>query len=193
MTDLLLTQTELQKQALKVIERLRIKSILDQYGQARLVGSVKYGLMTWRDIDVDLVTKNDPTDSDYWNIVKTIFSLPGIKSLTLVDNRQQVEANRPKSLYLGVKYEDAEQNIWKIDIRLLAEESIMADGTARLLNEKMTDKTRETILQIKSQVHDNPKYHKAFSSLDIYEAVLLKNVGDLEGFKKYLSEQGKSL
>ena len=193
MTDLLEVQNELQKQAFEVIEKLDLNNILGKYGQFSLVGSIEYGLMTWRDVDANLAMPADPTDNEYWEIVKAIFSLPKVKLLTLADNRQQIETDRPKSMYLGIKYKDHENNIRKIDIRLLAKESITTDRIAQLVKDKITEELRETILQIKSQVHDNPKYHKTFSSVDIYEAVLLSGVKDLSDFKEYLSKQGKSL
>lgn len=193
MTDLLEEQNKLQKQAFEVIEKLDLNNILDKYGQFSLVGSIEYGLMTWRDIDANLAMRADPTDNEYWDIVKTIFSLPKVKLLTLADNRQRLEADRPKSMYLGIKYEDDENNIWKIDIRLLSKGSITTDRVTELIKENITEESRITILQIKSQVCDNPKYHKAFSSVDIYEAVLLSGVKDLSGFREYLSKQGKSL
>jgi len=193
MTDLLAEQNKLRKQAFEVIEYLGLNNILGKYGQFSLVGSIEYGLMTWRDIDANLAMQTDPTDNEYWEIVKTVFSLPKVKLLTLADNRQQIEADRPKSMYLGIKYEDDESNIWKIDIRLLAKESITTDRVAQLIKEKITEESRIIILQIKSLVCDNPKYHKAFSSVDIYEAVLLSGVKDLSGFREYLSKQGKSL
>jgi len=193
MTDLLEVQNKLQKQAFEVIEKLDLNNILGKYGQFSLVGSIEYGLMTWRDVDANLAMPADPTDNEYWEIVKAIFSLPKVKLLTLADNRQQIETDRPKSMYLGIKYKDHENNIRKIDIRLLAKESITTDRIAQLVKDKITEELRETILQIKSQVHDNPKYHKTFSSVDIYEAVLLSGVKDLSDFKEYLSKQGKSL
>lgn len=193
MTNLLEEQNKLQKQAFEVIEKLDLNNILGKYGQFSLVGSIEYSLMTWRDIDANLAMQNDPTDSEYWDIVEAIFSLPKVKLLTLADNRQQVEADRPKSMYLGIKYEDNENNIWKIDIRLLARESITTDKVAQLIKENITEESRIAILQIKSQVCDNPKYHKAFSSVDIYEAVLLSGVKDMDGFREYLSKQGKTL
>ncbi len=193
MTDLIEEQDKLHEKAFEVIEALGLKKILAKYGQFSLVGSVVYGLMTWRDIDVDLVMQADPSDSEFWDIVKDVFSLPIITLLTLADNRQQVEADRPKSMYIGLKYEDDENNIWKIDIRLLAKGSLTTDRTAQLIKDNVTEELRETILLIKSQVHHNPKYHKVFSSVDIYEAVLLSGVKDLDGFSEYLSRNGKSL
>ena len=71
--------------------------------------------------------------------------------------------------------------------------NINYDDFEKLIKEKITKKSRIAILQIKSQVCDNPKYHKEFSSVDIYEAVLLFGVKDIEGFREYLAKKGKNL
>ncbi len=193
MTNLIENQNKLQNQALEVIEKLNLKYILGKYGEFRLVGSIEYGLMIWRDIDVNLVMHSDPTDNEYWDIVRAIFILPNVIQLTLADNRKQLETNRPRSMYLGIRYSDDINDIWKIDIRLLAKESVTTDRIAKLIHSKLTDESREIILQIKYQVYSNPKYHKEFSSVDVYEAVLSHNVKDLSNFEEYLSKLGKSL
>ncbi|MEI6843324.1 MAG: hypothetical protein WCK48_02370 [bacterium] len=193
MSDLIEEQSKLQKQGLKIIENLNLKEILGKYGEFCLVGSMDYGLMTWRDIDVDLVTENEPRNEEYLQIVEKLFSQPNVKKLSLIDDRESEDPNRPDSMYIGVKYEDEYNDTWKIDIRLLSRKNIVTDKTKKLIDEKMTEESRNNILLIKSGVHDNPKYHKKFFSVDIYEAVLLFGVREMEGFKEYLSKQGKSL
>ncbi|MBD3250761.1 MAG: hypothetical protein GF381_04320 [Candidatus Pacebacteria bacterium] len=192
--DILLKKQEaLQKQAFEVIAKLNLREILGKYGEFELVGSIEYGLMTWRDIDANLIFEKDPSDGEFWKIVKQLFASPEVKSLTIVDNRNQTEENRPRSMYVGIKHKDNRGETWKIDLRLIARDQVTTDKISKLINEKITEETRKIILKIKSQVHDNSKYHIVFSSVDIYEAVLLKEVSNLSGFEEYLSVQGKSL
>ena len=186
--DLFDKQSTLQKQGLEVIKNLEIEKILSVYGEFKLVGSIVYGLMTWRDIDMDLRLDNDPTDLTYWEIVQSLFKKSGVNLLTLADNRKQREKDRPKSMYIGIKYEDKDKNIWKIDIRILGKEFVTTDKVAELIK-KATTEQRQLILFIKSQVHNDPKYHKDFSSLDIYEAVIINNITTLQEFKDYLKNK----
>ena len=186
-------QKSIQEMAFKVVKELNLEKILGKYGEFVLVGSVVYGLMTWRDVDMDLRLPDIPTDKQYFELVSSIFPLLGIKKLTLVDDRKMEDKDRPRSMYLGIKYEDNDKNIWKIDIRILSKEDVTTDVIADLISSKATNENKETILRIKSQVHDNPNYHKKFSSVDIYEAVLNSGVNDLEQFKEYLNIQGKEL
>lgn len=190
--ELLRNQEKLQREAKEVIEKLNLVKILSQYGKVNVVGSLRYGLMVWRDIDIDLVLENEILEINYWKIVKKLFSNKKIQSMTLSDNRKIEDKNRPKSLYIGIKYLDNEENIWKIDIRLSNENDLNTGKIENLINEKITSKNRVTILEIKSQVCDNPKYHKEFSSVDIYEAVLISGVKNLEEFTNFLKLKGKN-
>ncbi|MEI6327375.1 MAG: hypothetical protein WCO78_04650 [Candidatus Roizmanbacteria bacterium] len=186
MTDLLLIQTKLQNEAIAVVEKLNLRPLLGRYGHFTLVGSIVYGLMTWRDIDINLIMPHVPTDTEYSEISRSISSLPQVVRVTHADNRQLVEADRPRSMYLGIRYMDDAKNIWKIDVRLLTADAVTTDRIADLIEKNITDESRRIILDIKSQVHDDQQYHKAFSSVDIYEAVLIHGVTDIDGFTKYL-------
>jgi hypothetical protein len=188
MNDLFDKQKILQKQAYDVINALGLEKLLGQYGQFKLVGSIVYGLMTWRDIDMDLRLASDPTDTEYWKIVQEIFKKTGVKLVTLADNRLQTELDRPRSMYIGIKYEDADKNSWKIDIRLLGKEFVKTDEVEELVK-KATIEQKQAILFIKSQVHNDPKYHKDFSSLDIYQAVINNKISTLIQFQDYLKHK----
>lgn len=193
MKSLIETSDSLQKEVLNIVTETGLVHISSEIGELNLVGSAAYNLMTWRDIDFNLITPDTPKDSDYWKLVQHIFMISGVKKLTLVDNRANIEKDRPKSMYIGVTYEDSNKESWKIDIRLLSKDDVTTDTIADLINQKLTEETRLYILEIKTQVHDNPRYHKGFSSVDIYNAVLLQGVKTLAGFEKYLNSLGKSL
>ncbi|MBD3280946.1 hypothetical protein GF389_05505 [Candidatus Dojkabacteria bacterium] len=186
MSTLLEKQNKLQKEALELVNKIGLREILEPYGQFELTGSTDYGLMTWKDIDANLLTAKTPTDEDYWSIVNKLFTLKGTKLLLLADNRDQsTEANRPKSMYVGIKYL-SDGNEWRFDVRLLARKDVTTDEVKELIHENIDESTRQTILEIKSQIHNDPRYHKDFSSVDIYEAVLLHNVKNLSEFQNYL-------
>jgi hypothetical protein len=107
--DLLKEQRILQSKALKLVKTLKLEEVAGETGEFKLVGSAVYGLMTWRDIDADIITKGLPKDACYWRLVRYLFSLEGTKSLFLADNRKRVEQNRPRSMYIGFYYIDEEK------------------------------------------------------------------------------------
>lgn len=55
--DLLEQQSQLQKQAKEVLQTLGLISLLKKYGDPVIVGSMSLGLMTWRDLDIEVVMK----------------------------------------------------------------------------------------------------------------------------------------
>lgn len=191
LTVLVKKEKQLQEEARNVTKELDLQKLLSPYGQLQEVGSSVYGLMTWRDIDYDLITKNTPSKKEYWVMAQKLFTKQGVKSLTLSNNLTQNDLNRPKSMYIGIKYQNKLGNSWKIDIRLLAKAEVTTDKIANLIADKLTPQTRLIILKIKSQVHDHPKYHKDFSSTDIYEAVLLHGIKTVDEFYQYLGSLGK--
>ncbi len=147
MDNLLKKQAELQNQAFEVVEKLKLKEVLNKYGEFELVGSIEYGLMTWRDIDANLIMENDPEDDEFWEIVKQFFASPQVNLLTIVDNRNQTEENRPKSMYIGIKHKDEEGEVWKIDLRLIARDQVTTDKITKLINKKIAEETRKIILK----------------------------------------------
>lgn len=48
----------LRREALDLVDKLRISDLaLERFGQAALVGSVDFDLMTWRDIDIYILVQ----------------------------------------------------------------------------------------------------------------------------------------
>lgn len=48
----------LRREALDIVDKLRISDLaLERFGQAALVGSVDFDLMTWRDIDIYILVQ----------------------------------------------------------------------------------------------------------------------------------------
>lgn len=98
MQMLILKAVELQQQAYRILEELNLLNFLSQYGQAKVVGSVALGLMTWEDIDIDLESNGDIDAEGYWQTAAYLLEQEKITLITLVDNRKNVEKNRPISM-----------------------------------------------------------------------------------------------
>lgn len=187
--DLFEKQTDLQKQSTEVLSRLDLINTLSTYGEAKIVGSVALGLMTWPDIDIDLESKKEINSEDYFKIIKYLFKQKNINQLILIDNRSAFEKNRPQSFYIGVIYNLNGIN-WKIDIRYLTSSSAYAGDDLKQIRTQLSEDKIKSILEIKTAFHNHPKYRKEFSGYDIYKAVLEKNISTIEEFKKYLKVIG---
>lgn len=194
MNDILINSGKIQAQASAVIEKLDLLALLAIAGEVKTVGSYDYQLMTWPDLDFDVVTYPTIPVKKIANIMAQIASSEQFQRINFVDNRQQVELDRPKSIYLGLNYWDNESNLyWKIDIRFLQLQDVNSDKTALLIKEKLTPETKLIILDLKNQLDSHPGYHHLFYSTDIYQAVLLADIKNLSDFKKYLVTKGIDL
>ncbi|MBT7914861.1 hypothetical protein HN588_13240 [Candidatus Bathyarchaeota archaeon] len=99
--ELIVQEVELQRQAHEVLDALNLLHFLSKYGRPKIVGSVALGLMTWRDIDIDLEITGEIREEDFWQTAKYLLAQDEITLVTLVDNREIIEKNRPPSMYIG--------------------------------------------------------------------------------------------
>lgn len=187
--ELILQQDNLQKEANDTLERLQLIQFLSKYGIPIITGSLATGLMTWRDIDIELV---DETKSfqNLFNTVNYLFGIDNVKNIQLNNNIDgRMRANNPDGLYLGFQYQS--QELWKIDIWFIHNEKHHSgkDDTEWFKNNINTEQ-RKNILSIKNQMAIHPKYRKTVYSVDIYDAVLKNNVTNFDEFVEFIKTKG---
>ena len=180
--NILEKQKSLQQEAKIVLEKLDLINILSNYGKAKIVGSLLLELMVWPDIDIDLESNKKINIKDYFEIINSIFKKENIKKITLIDNRNAFEKNRPQSMYIGIIYEL--NNIkWKLDIRYLNPSNAFARNDLKKIKKQLTPEKIQNILEIKTNLYTHPNYGKEFSGYDIYKAVIENNITTTEEFK----------
>lgn len=194
MTNLIEKQDVLQKEATEILSKLSLMDFLSKFGDAKVIGSMALGLMTWRDIDIDLAV-DELKKSDYFQTVQYLFSNTEVKRLILSDNRKLsdklIAQGIPESMYLGVFVKAKGDNEWKIDIRFIKDSLVRTEKYIDETKSRLTDKNRKIILEIKDAVCTHPKYiHKKIFGVDIYSSVLNGQVKNIDEFKKYLSDKG---
>jgi hypothetical protein len=189
-TDLVLQQNKLQKEGNDVLEKLQLLQFLSKYGKPVITGSLATGLMTWRDIDIELV---DETKSfqNIFDTVNYLFGIDNIKNIQLNNNiGGRIRAENPDGLYLGFQYQDEE--LWKIDIWFIHnEKKHSGKDDVEWFSNNIDKEKRKSILIIKNQMAVHPKYRKTIFSTDIYDAVLKDNITSYEGFIEYLKIKSK--
>jgi hypothetical protein len=191
--ELIAQADELQHQAQEVLESIDLLNYLSGFGKPIIVGSVALGLMTWHDIDIDCEMPGNLKEEDFWEAARYLLTLEQVRLITLVDNRQSIEKNRPQSMYIGAKYQAVDGAIWKIDIRFVSEQYAIAQKYLESISSKLTKENRKAILEIKNVVALDSRYRIEISSVDIYKAVLDEGIMDLEGFKEELLKSGIEL
>lgn len=186
---------ELKKDADKILKDWKLLDFLSNYGQTYIVGSVALDLMVWRDIDLEVVSNNVPTKENASEIAKYLFSIKGVRKVTPIDYRRTNVSYdntngqyKPNGLYVGAEYIDENGNSWKVDVWYLTKDSANSKNKTDEILSKLNDENRKKIIDIKSQVYDNPNYRRNVTSVDIYEAVLEKGINNLDEFKKHIND-----
>lgn len=193
MEDLITRAEKLQAEARQQIEELKLTELLSPFGNVIVVGSVVTGLMTWPDIDIEVIVAGMPSKEEIGGLGKTLFLQNDMVRVWLMDNRKKIDPHQPKGIYLGGKRMVGEV-IWKFDIWFLREEDQRSGkDDLRWVSEALTPATKEAILRIKDKVAENPKYRKSIFSIDIYQAVLKEGITDVEGFDEYLKKTERTL
>lgn len=201
--DLLKEQAKLQQQAQQVLEKFDLLGLLAQYGSPEIVGSMELGLMTRRDVDIEIIVSQQ-NKNIIAQIASTLINKPyGRVNLAVIDNTDKAVSKLPQGTYLGFEYygDDLKpeerfgrnEKVWTIDMWFVVLEHAVGAAKTKELKNKLTDERRTAILRLKSILADNPKYRKEITTMDIYNAVLEQGVRNLDGFKKYLKTIGKNL
>lgn len=188
--DLILQQNKLQKEGNEVLEKLQLLKFLSKFSEPVIVGSLTTGLMTWRDIDIELIDESE-SFQNLFNTVGYLFEINNIKNIQLNNNiNGRIRAENPDGLYLGFQYQGEEP--WKIDIWFIHNKGKHSGkDDLEWFNNNIDNEKRKSILIIKNQMAVHPKYRKTIFSTDIYDAVLKENIKDYDGFIEYLKNQGK--
>lgn len=177
---------KLKNEADSLLTEWKLLDFLNRYGDTYVVGSVVLDLMVWRDIDLVILSYKPVIRKAAVEIASHIYGNDRVRKVSIVDERLIENPRKPEGIYIGVEYITDYNDPWKIDIwYLLAEKDKSVAKTKDILSKLSTD-TKEKILDIKSQMHDNPNYRKIVTSIDIYEAVLEKGVSDFDEFKHYI-------
>jgi len=178
---------KLQRDAEAILKQLHLADHLSDRAEVVPVGSYTYHLMAWEDLDIDLVTESQPEDTLIWDTARFLSSQPQVKLLLIADNRAgKKEHNRPRSVYLGLKY-DYRGTIWKVDIRLLSKADISPKASWLTALQTASDEQKALILKIKHNLKDDPRYHQEVSSVSVYKAVLEEGIDSVEAFYDTLS------
>jgi len=189
--DLDKQQKELQAEGREVLEKLQLIPFLSKFGTPNIVGSFSLRLMTWPDIDIELV--KDINEAEYWQTVHYIFEKENLKNITIMDYRTSDNLNTPKGLYIDIQYYGKQKDPWKIDVWFMPPRDPNAENLNEWIKDSLKEEHRFPILEIKHAISSHPKYRKQIFSVDIYKAVIEKGVRDLDGFKRYLQETKRTL
>lgn len=195
---LLARQATLQARAGEVITDLDLMRVLGAIGEVMLVGSVRTGLMTWPDIDVNVLCRVPDPDA-IWAGMRPLASHPRVRKLRWSNESDGFSTHADPGdhgYYVGIHYyADGSRSgeMWKIDCWFLRDDPPRPEvALIDRLQRDLTDETRLAILRIKDAWWNRPAYRDTVLSVDIYEAVLDHGVRTPEEFDAWLRARGTS-
>ncbi len=182
------TNEELRDEADRLLDS-GLRKILNDYGELYVIGSYALGLMVWRDLDLHIV-QPAINKKRFFDLGERIADLLSPHRMHYRDETIAATQGLPRGLYWGVYLGDERDGAWKIDIWITDADAFEATRVyGERVRERLTDSTRSTILQIKSECWRHPQYRRTFASGDIYAAVLDHGVADIDEFWRFLRDR----
>ncbi len=178
--DILVRAEQRRQQTLDVLRILGLMEKWSHFGEPKIVGAVRYGLVVAPDIDLAIYTEF-PQIQHGFEVMSVIAKIPGVWKI-----RYSNELDRPdQGLYWQIRYRVQNGEIWKIDNWLLSRDHLQRNWDERFacaLEHRLTQETRRAILQIKEALLGREDVR----GIDIYRAVLEGNVLSPNSFLDWL-------
>ena len=180
--DLIEQENRLRKEADIILYDKQIISILAKYGKVQVQGSYYLQLMTWRDLDF-YVQIDEISISDCFDLAKELALELNPIQISYKNNLLQSIKNEPEGVYFGLRTKVVGEFIWKLDIWILDKEQFNEQiRICEHIFSLLTPENRKVILNIKEELWHHPDYRDKITSLDIYNAVLMDHVIDINQF-----------
>jgi len=185
----LLTQAnQLQQKAKLILDDLGLIKILKEISEPKIVGSVAYGLMIIKDIDIHAYVKEYDIKK-ILNLIPKLALLATIRKVQFSNYREfrkdwrKDRVGFPHGYYIGLRSVQRSDE-WKIDIWFIKENEDKSFNDSRLKN--LSKEQRETILKLKNLWLTKDGYRDGVLSVDFYKAVLDFGVKTEKDFEYYL-------
>jgi len=180
--DLLHRQAQRQRAADQIVSHLGLMERWANVGEPRLVGAAAYGLLVAADIDIEIYCAT-PTVNSGFAIVSELAQQPEVWKV-----RFSNELHGPdQGLYWQLRYRANDQEVWKVDMWLLANDhpGPRSVDLVEPMKRALSNETRVAILEIKEALLGQSDVH----SIEIYEAVLDGGVRTPFEFRAWQSQR----
>lgn len=174
----------------------KIEELLQPYGTLYYTGSYALDLMTWNDIDMQIVLNKglNPLDAISQFYIRIAHDKDFVEA-QLINFTGKYKPKMPRGLFLGLKFDSPEfGGIWKLDLWSLDKNDFEKN---RLLIEKikhlLKPELRSLILELKNELMQPTGRVPQMGSHFLYQAVLLENFRKKEEIFKYLVSHGVTL
>lgn len=187
---------EIRKNGANLLKEKKIDEKLRSLGELYFTGSYALDLMTWNDIDMQIILKNgsDPKEvlaSFFAELTRDSDFIEG----QMIHFKGDYKPKMPRGVYLGFKLNAREfGGLWKLDLWSL-EKSDFEKNRALIekLKQRLSDETRLLILQMKHELMKNEGRVPQMGSHFLYQAILIEELKDPALIYEFLKKNGISL
>lgn len=186
MHPLLKKQDELFREATELLNKIIVPA-LKEFGEITIGGSYAYHLLSYPDIDVDIVS-DEASDETYEKLCAKLVSLENVSAFKSTNRTDRLITDiRPKGYWLSPKIQYG-GNLWSLDIWL--QKPAWYTGNTNVYEDallSLSDEKRITILTLKEELQKNNLYGfgKEFRGFDVYDAVLNSGAHTIEMLRAY--------
>lgn len=187
---------ELEREANGIILDRGLDSVLRDHGKVFYKGSYFLNVMTWPDLDIDLVIRPDPYSVDaFFELGKELAQFQGVWGMHFRNCISHPHDRLPKGLYWGMRMDRVDSDgHWKVDLWAVDEQCLEEDrAEAEHLLRTMDSDRRKLIIEVKHSLLTPEGRSPMLSSYHVYQAVLVKGLRKKKEIAVYLERQGVSL
>ena len=182
MNNIINESNKRQQTAFNLLKHLQLVEQWSRYGKPYLLGAVTMGVVWNRDIDMNIYCK-EPRYEFGKDVMEQISKLPAVTRVEFHDFMDTPD----QGLYWKITCKDEEDNTWKIDNWLVADDhpdAGLGEGFSKRMNEILTPENRLCIISLKKELENK----EDIRGMDIYRAVIEGKVKTKKEFEKWHSE-----
>lgn len=179
--DVLEKSLAVSRRAREILDALGLVRAWSRFGRPVLVGAVAHGLALDPDIDMEVYCPVLRPE-DGFAVLADAARHPGVRE-TVFQNHMH---GPDKALYWMIRFLDADQTLWKIDMWSAPDDYALPRGEDLVapLARALTPESRRIILELKAWRAETPA--AACLSVDLYRAVVSDGVRDADGLRDWL-------
>lgn len=186
----------IRSNARQVLESKKIDSTLRKLGQLFYTGSYALDLMTWNDIDMQIVFRDgiNPIEA-LGNVFNVLIKDPDFIEAQMIHFHGNFKPRMPRGVYLGIKIDCPNLGgIWKLDIWSLAAPDFEKNRVLiETLKSRLDPQTRDLIFELKHEMMSGNGRVPQMGSHFLYQAILLNGMRDKKALYAYFANQGISI
>lgn len=180
----------LREEACKVLNDEGLLTLLQSYGETRVIGSYTLDTMTWRDIDISIKLPDGRDVVLFFTIGKRIAEMFQITKMSFSNHFIRNFPGFDHGLYWGIQLLYSGQE-WKIDLWGYGEtdyEKHMSEFDE--LQEQLQQADRDAVLRIKNVISQHPEYRgDVYNSMKVYQAVIEDKITSVEEFNMWIQRK----